>query len=187
MTPDSKDCSLHYLALVTAGIDPMTCHENVWCAIKRQLPGCYQAEAYLMQLIEQVEAGLLKRTRTEEPPPYVLSLDDDVYISKEDAENWQPEAPVLSPANAKAKSSNTPGELSGKSRTAFLKLIKALCLLVARYEQGQPKPGHFKDRKILSDDGSIKTQALRELLQEIDPDTPGRAEQLIKEAFKPFN
>lgn len=184
MKPDREDYSLEQTALSHAGINPMTCRDSVQCAIDRQLPGCYQAEAYLMQLYEQVEAGILKPTRIIEPPTGVIGS-NEIYISKEDAERWQPEEPPIKPASSKLKSSNPTDELTGKSKNTYLNLIKALCLLIARYELKQPKPKYFENRNIVLNNGRISAEALRELLQAIDPDTPERAEQLIKKGFFP--
>ena len=179
MKPDRDDYSLDEVALYKAGIDPMTCRDSVRCAVKRELPGCHQAEANLMQLHEAIEAGVLIPSRVVKPPQGVLGS-DDIYISKEDCIKWQ--AKDNNPLKEKSKSNDI--ELSGKSRSSILHLVCALCLLIARYESGQGKPKHFENRKIISDDGTIKAKALRELLQEIDRNTPSRAEELIKEAFR---
>ncbi len=183
MSPDREDCSLDDTALSHAGINPMTCRNSVQCAIKRELPGCYEAEAYLMQLYEQVEAGILKPTRIVKPPPGVIGT-DDIYISKEDAERWRPEAPPIQPANNKPKPSNPSGDLTGKSKTTHQQTIIGLVEYVIWNETGKPKPKHFEDRDIVLSNGRLSAEALRELLQAMYPDTPNRAEEIIKEALK---
>ncbi len=137
MNPDREDYSLDEVALMKAGINPMHCRDSVQCAIDRQLPGCYQAEANLMKLYEDCEAGILKPTRIIKPPIGVLGT-DDIYISKEDAENWQPEAPPIQPANIEPKAPDRITHQEDKpSQTGTLLMLGLLIKELGFYEQGK--------------------------------------------------
>ena len=183
MQPDSrKDYSLEDVALLKADIYPESCSYSVECAAHLKLPGWEKARLYLEQLYKQVESGQLIPARIIEPEKGVLGS-DEIYLTEDDAQNWQPDEPnPLKTAAPKPEQAKT--IRSGKSWNSAMRLIKALCWLIERYETGQPKPEYFGNKKILKRDGNISAQALRELLQEICNDTPSRAEELIKEALR---
>ena len=102
MKPDREEYSLNEVALMKAGIDPRECCNSVHYAIKKNLPGCHKAFLYLEQLIEQVESRQLQAVTYIEAEDGVLGS-EDILISKEDAERWQPEdlpiKPVISEPN----------------------------------------------------------------------------------------
>ena len=105
----------------------------------------------------------------------------EIYISYKTFMNWLKEG-RSAPISSRTKSSSS-CDLEGKSRNSFLKLIKALITYVTLIETGQPRPKHFLNRKVILENGRISAEALRMMLQAIDPDTPSRAEQIIKEAL----
>ena len=88
----------------------------------------------------------------------------------------------LSPKEKKPKNGKSINkQVSSKTLNCYKRLISAFCRLVERYEtMPQPKPRHFKNRTIVKSTGNISKEALRNLLREIDPDTPSRAEEYIK-------
>lgn len=182
MNADTKqDYTIDEVALWKAGIDPRTCYESVQCAVDRKLPGYEKAESYLEQLWEQVEAGTLKPSLVLPPPEpegrmIVIGL-DEVYLSAEDAENWQPEQdmPLKQPKGE---------ELSGKSLTTHLNLERALIKLVIEYESGNRMPKDYPHEHILNENGNINAEALKRLLQDICEKTPKRADVLIKKALQ---
>ena len=102
MKPDIEEYSLNEVALMKAGIDPRECCNSVHYAIKKNLPGCHKAFLYLEQLIEQVESRQLQAVTYIEAEDGVLGS-EDILISKEDAERWQPGdlpiKPVISEPN----------------------------------------------------------------------------------------
>ena len=90
MTDTKQNYTIDEIALQKAGIDPRTCYESVQCAVDRKLTGYEKAESYLEQLWEQIEAGTLEPALVLPPPDGEIGS-DEVYLSAEDAENWQPE------------------------------------------------------------------------------------------------
>ena len=183
MKPDNEYYRLDDVALMKAGIDPRECFGFVEYAVKNNLPGCHKALSYLEQLIEQTNSGQIQPCVYREPEDGLLNP-DYVYISKEDAERWQPEAPPIQPVNDKPKPSNPSDELIGKSKTAHQQTIIGLVEYVIWKETGKPNPEYFKNRDIVLNNGRLSAEALRELLQAMYPDTPNRAEEIIKEALK---
>ncbi|WP_252177947.1 hypothetical protein [Endozoicomonas sp. 4G] len=176
MKPDRVDYSLDEVALMKADIDPMVCRDSVKCAIKRQLlPGCYQAEAYLMQLIEQVEAGILKPTRTIEPPPGIIGS-DEIYISKEVAENWQPEAPALSPANCEPIPVETKSAKDKRSTLLAVAILARYTGLYQKYDEQGRKGGQKAIAQLIRDTAEhlgyslqgLSLPTLQQLLKDAD-------------------
>lgn len=176
MTDTKQNYTIDEIALLKAGIDPRTCYESVQCAVDRKLTGYEKAESYLEQLWEQIEAGILQPALVMPPPDEEIGS-DEIYLSVDDAENWQPEQGIPS-KQAKGE------ELSGKSLTTHLNLEKAFIKLIIEYESGRRPPRGYPHEHILFEDGNLNAEALKRLLQEICEETPKRADSLIKKALE---
>ena len=183
MKPDIEEYSLDEVALRYAGINPFFCESSVSCAVHRNLTNAYLAEGYLDYLYKLINTGQITPTRVIPPPPGVMGS-DEIYISKEDAERWQPEDLPVKPASSKPKPSNPSDELTGKSRTTFINTIKAFSILVSHYETKRRKPGAYPHTNILKDSGEVNAEALKRLLTDVCPETPPRVDKLIIEAMK---
>lgn len=184
MKPDIGEYyNIEQAALFKAGIDPRTCCNRIEKAVERKVKNYQEAEDYYFHLQDRVRLGEWEKTNERDVFIHAGgTLDDPVpfenYITGKDLLEWceQTEA-VKEPERSKP-------EIHPKTENTYKKLIVSLLRLVVIYEGGGEKPDPYKNREILKRDGSLSFNALKELLKEIDPNTPAKADEFMRKLMK---
>lgn len=184
MKPDIDEYyNIEQAALFKAGIDPSKCCNRIEIAVERTIEGYRNAEDYFYYLKDKIETVNLEKQDEVDVHIYHKTMAFPAYkhfILGKDLLEWcEMEVPVIT------ESLNDRGcVINRKSENTYKKLIKSLLKLVMIYETGQSKPGYFNGPKnILKQKGDLNFNALKELLIEIDPDTPPSANKIMSESM----
>ena len=167
--------TIHEAALLVAGYDPDVYFGSINNAV--QDDSCNKKE---------INTVFNKLSRSH----YVIAdeIRNERVISKSDLIQWSyengysfPNIECATPTPSETVTENRMGDTNNeRSLRHCKKIIKSLVKAIYMYENDDQKPPGFTNRPIINSKGNMSYLALRELLQELDPETPRRAEEIIK-------
>ena len=167
--------TIHEAALLVAGYDPDEYSGSINNAVLDD--SCNKKEINtVFNKLSRSHYVIADEIRRE----HIISRIDLIQWSYENGYSF-PDIESSTPTPSETVVENRMGNTNNeRSLRHCQKIIKSLVKALYMYENNDQKPPGFTNRSIINSKGNMSYFALRELLQELDPETPRRAEETIK-------